>query len=148
MTGLVFLAPAFAATSPDERERPPDYSKMTPDATIEITAKSFKLLLGGSWGDGVLHYKGKAHPFKAKAGSIGGIGYKNLVATGNVYQLKSLDDFPGLYSGGAVGVTAGTKGGASAQLENLNEVVLIMSAKGEGAQLALSLGSLNISWAE
>jgi len=125
-----------------------DFDNMTPDATIEIRAKSFKLLLGGAWGEGVLHYQGKAYPFKAKAGSVGGVGYKSVDATGEVFRLESLDDFAGFYTGGALGATAGSKGSTGVALENGKKVVIRLDAAGKGLQLSASLGSLNISWKE
>ena len=95
-----------------------DFSKMTPSATMDFDITSVKLIAGASWGTGNLHYQDKVYPLKVKAGSAGGIGYRSFKGTGKVYDLNKLEDFPGLYAGGAVGATAGTKGGGGIEVEN------------------------------
>jgi hypothetical protein len=124
-----------------------DYSKMTPSATMDFDITSVKLIAGASWGTGTLHYQGKSYPLKVKSGSAGGIGYRSVKGTGKVYELKKLEDFPGIYTGGTAGATVGNKGGGSSTIENSNGVVIMATATdSSGAQLALSVGGIEIAF--
>lgn len=58
-----------------------------------------RLILGGAKGTGVLHFQGKDYQFKLSGVSVGGAGYTKVVSKGTVYQLNSIEDFPGTYSG-------------------------------------------------
>ncbi len=148
--GLASIA-AFAAHADSHTgdEKFTDYSKMTPSATMEFDVTSVKLIAGASWGTGTLHYQGKSHPLKVKSGSVGGIGYRSMKGTGNVYGLNKLEDFPGIYGGGTAGATVGTKGGGASTIENGKGVVIKATATdSSGAQLALSAGGIEIAFAE
>lgn len=124
-----------------------DYSKMTPSATLGFDVTSVKLIAGVSWGSGTLHYEGKSYPLKVKAGSAGGIGYSSMKGTGKVYELKKLEDFPGVYGGGTAGVTVGDMGGGDSTIENGKGVVIMATATdSSGAQLALSVGGIEIDF--
>jgi hypothetical protein len=79
--------------------------------------------------------------------SVGGVGVKKFKASGNVYDLKRLEDFPGKYGGGVVGATAGTVGAGTTTLENGKRVVLLLSVTDSaGLQLSLSLGGVKIEF--
>lgn len=124
-----------------------DYSKMTPSATMDFDITSVKLIAGASWGTGNLHYEGKVYPLKVKGGSAGGIGYRSVKGTGKVYELKKLEDFPGIYGGGTAGATVGSKGGGASTVENSKGVVIkATTTDSSGAQLALSVGGLEIEF--
>ena len=124
-----------------------DYSKMTPSATMDFDITSVKLIAGASWGTGNLHYEGKVYPLKVKGGSAGGIGYRSVKGTGKVYELKKLEDFTGVYTGGTAGATVGDMGGGDSTVENGKGVVIMATATdSSGAQLALSIGGLEIEF--
>jgi len=146
--GLALVASMAAIAdqkAADEEYR--DFSKMTPSATMDFDVTSVKLIAGASWGTGNLHYEGKVYPLKVKAGSAGGIGYRSMKGTGKVYELKKLEDFPGIYGGGTAGATIGNKGGGDSTIENGKGVVIMATATdSSGAQLALSLGGIQIEF--
>lgn len=71
-----------------------------PDATVRMTGKSIAVGVGYSWGSGVLTYKGKEYPFTVTGISAGDIGITSVELSGNVSNLKSLDDFNGNYTRG------------------------------------------------
>lgn len=77
-----------------------------PDATIEFEAASAAVGIGYSWGKGVLHYKGKSHPFKVSGLTAGELGGTKVNARGEVYHLNKLEDFSGLYTSSGAGATA------------------------------------------
>jgi len=144
---LIMLGTATSYASSHEERQFTDYSKMEPSATLEFDVTSIKLIAGTSWGKGTLHYQGKAYPLKVRAITAGGIGYTEVKGVGNVYKMKSLEDFPGTYSGGTIGATAGNKATGRTTLENMKEVVLQLEVtNAEGLQLSASLGGVEISF--
>jgi hypothetical protein len=121
---------------------------MTPSATLDFDVTSVKLIAGASWGTGTLQYEGKSYPLKVRAGTAGGIGYRSMQGTGKVYELKKLEDFPGIYAGGAAGATVGNMGGGVSTIENGKGVVIQATVTdSSGAQLALSAGGIEIDFA-
>jgi len=52
----------------------------------------------GSLGGGTLSFQGKEHDFSIGGLGIGGIGVSSIDATGEVYHLDKLEDFPGAYA--------------------------------------------------
>lgn len=141
----LLLAVAFA----DEQRDVRDYSKMTPSGTVEFDATSVKFLVGSSWGQGVLHYQGQSYPFKTKSLTAGGIGYREMKGSGNVYELDNLEDFPGIYAGGGAGVTIDKKTMSATEtvLENGKGVVLRLTiTDSEGLQLSASAGGIEIEF--
>jgi len=148
--GLALIASITAyADSHEGDNKFTDYSKMTPSATMDFDVTSVKLIAGASWGTGTLNYEGKSYPLKVKAGSVGGIGYRSMKGTGKVYELKKLEDFPGIYGGGTAGATVGNKGGGESTIENGKGVVIKATATdSSGVQLALAVGGIEIEFAE
>ena len=148
--GLALIASITAyADSHEGDNKFTDYSKMTPSATMDFDVTSVKLIAGASWGTGTLNYEGKSYPLKVKAGSVGGIGYRSMKGTGKVYELKKLEDFPGIYGGGTAGATVGNKGGGESTIENGKGVVIKATATdSSGVQLALAIGGIEIEFAE
>jgi len=145
--GLALLAPITAHAGEQAENKYTDYSKMTPSATMDFEAKSLKLIVGAAWGSGTLQYNGKSYPLKVAAGSVGGAGYRSVKGTGKVYGLGRLEDFAGIYTAGAVGATAGTKGGGVMTLENGKGVVIQASVTdSEGLQLSVGLSGLEIEF--
>ena len=139
----VMLVNATGYTAEEYR----DFSKMEPSATVEFDITSVKLIAGASWGSGTLHYQGKDYPLNVKALTAGGVGYKEVKGSGNVYDLKNLEDFPGTFSGGTAGATAGTKGIGAVTLENPRRVVLQLTVTdSKGLQLSVGLGGVEISF--
>lgn len=124
-----------------------EIAKATPSGTIEVTAEQLRLLLGGASGKGTLHYQGKQYPFTMKAMSAGGVGYTKITATGNVYFLNKLEDFPGTYSAATIGAAVGAGVGGS-QYENNKGVFISVKSKTEGVALNLGLAGVQVSFAK
>ena len=76
-------------------------------ATLSMT--SWKVAFIGSAGQskGTLSYQGKTRKFKMTGLGIGGIGISTSSATGIVYNMKTMDDFPGSYTSARSGITLG-----------------------------------------
>ncbi len=142
----LLMLPALSSAAEDEYH---DFSKMTPSGTVDFDVTSVKLIAGASWGEGTLHYQGKAYKIKVKALTGGGIGYREVKGSGEVYDLKKLEDFPGIYGGSTVGATAGDKGMGISVVENQKNVILrVRVTDSKGLQLSASLGGVEIKFAE
>jgi hypothetical protein len=112
-----------------------------PVGKVSIEEKQFGLILGGSMGSGSLTFEGKEHPFKLKGLSAGiNVGISKMSAVGEVYDLKSVADFPGTYTklAGSVALGGGVGG-----LRLKNEHGVIMNLHSRTAGLELNLGTVS-----
>jgi len=105
--------------------------------TIEIKQTQVALLISGALGGGKLHYGGKTYDFSIGGLGVGGIGISTLTATGTVYNLQRIEDFPGLYGQARVGWAAGEQGEGKLWLQNTNDVVIEVKTRREGVMLAM-----------
>ena len=92
----------------------------------------------------MLTYKGKTYPFKIEGLSVGEVGVTKAEATGNVFTLKNLEDFNGIYRAAGVGGTA-VKGGGATALQNEKGVVIELKSATKGASLKLALEGLKLA---
>src|SRR3954470_4626734 len=129
--GGLYSLPGIAAAPPVTAE---ELAKAKPVGTIEVQAEQIRLLLGGAKGKGVLNFQDKSYPFSIKAVTVGGVGVTKVQATGDVYFLKSVSDFPGTYSAATIGLTLGAGKGAS-QYQNGAGVFISVKSKSEGVAL-------------
>jgi hypothetical protein len=145
VTGLLwgFIAAAFvqpAVAADDNKEAASkDAQGAKPSATLEVASEQMRLIMGGTAGKGVLHFNGKDYPFTFKSASagLGAKAVKKMSATGNVYSLNKIEDFPGKYTSivqstmvGATAVTATYK----------NDKGVSINLRGTVEGLGLSLG--------
>jgi hypothetical protein len=115
-----------------------------PDATLKLSEGSVAVGIGYSWGKGTLTYKGKSYPFKVEGLAIGEVGVSRATATGNVFDLKKLEDFSGNYAAGAAAGTVGGGAGVSA-MKNQNGVVIELKSTTQGASLKLAAEGVKIT---
>jgi hypothetical protein len=115
-----------------------------PSATIEIQQYQVAFIGSGSLGGGTLGFQGKQHEFSIGGLGIGGFGVSSIDATGEVYHLEKLDDFPGAYAQARAGVVAADKSKGSLWLRNTHGVYIRVSAKREGLMLALGADGVYI----
>ena len=108
-----------------------------PDATVKMTGKSLSAGVGYSWGSGVLTYQGKDYPFSISGLSAGNVGASSATASGQVFNLKKVDDFNGNYTSVGAGATV-AGGGGGMSMKNQNGVV--MNVVGTTKGLAFKLG--------
>jgi hypothetical protein len=106
--------------------------------TVKIEQAQIAFIGSGNLGGGTLYYGGKQRDFSVGGLGVGGIGISKMTATGKVYNLDKIDDFPGAYVQGRYGMALGDISGGELFLENTNGVALRLKAEREG--LALSLG--------
>lgn len=107
--------------------------------TVEIEQVQVAFIGSGNLGGGTLQFQGKSYRFTVGGLGIGGFGVSKMQATGDVYNMNELRQFPGAYGQARYGFAAADKSGGELWLENTNGVVLSLKAKRTG--LALSLGA-------
>jgi hypothetical protein len=114
-----------------------------PSGSIHIEEWQVMVILGGNWGHGTLGYNGKTYKFKLDGMGAGGYGVDKLSATGEVYRLKDIADFPGKYSELRGGIVLG-KGLGGLYIHNDNGVVIKLKTHAEGVALSLGVQGLTI----
>jgi len=113
-----------------------------PSGKVSIEEEQLGLILGGSKGTGTLTFEGREYPFELKGVSLGAnVGVSKMKASGDVYGLKAVADFPGSYTKAAGEVAVGKEGIGGLRLENANGVIMDLRSHTEGA--ALNLGTLS-----
>jgi hypothetical protein len=109
----------------------------TPDGTVEMHEVQAAYIGSGSGGSGVLRFRGVEYPFTVGGVGVGGIGLSTIEATGEVYYLRELAQFPGTYGQARYGFAIGTASGGDLWLQNESGVIMRLKAKREGLMLSL-----------
>jgi hypothetical protein len=114
-----------------------------PDATVKIQSKSIALGAGINWGEGVLSYQGKDYPITVSGLSLLDLGVSSVSATGKVYFLKKVSDFPGNYfATQATFAVAG--GGGELVTANGNGVFIALQSEQSGTRLTLGASGVSL----
>lgn len=116
-----------------------------PSGTVDIEEFSIAYLGQATLGHGTLDFGGESHRFKVGGLGAGGAGISKVSARGYVYNLKSLDQFPGEYAEGRAGIVVGDLSTGDLWLKNTHGVVLRLKAKREGIMLALGADAITIT---
>lgn len=122
----------------------PAEAKGKPDATISFSGSSVAAGIGFSWGNGTINYQGQQQPFHINGLSVVAVGITSVNATGEVYNLKSLNDFPGTYAAVSAGATV-VGGGSVAYLRNEQGVVIKINSATQGLNFQFAADGVKIS---
>ncbi len=117
-----------------------------PDGTIRITGRSVATAVGLTKGDGVLTYEGKDYSFRFDAAGLSGevnVDMNVAALSGEVFNLKNLEDFNGNYRGVEAEAAAGG-GGTHATVQNQSGVLIRIVAKTPGLKFQLGPDGLKI----
>lgn len=109
-----------------------------PDGFVELKEVQAAYIGSGSGGSGTLFYNGREYPFTIGGVGVGGIGLSTLDASGDVYQMTDVSQFPGTYGEARYGFAFGEKSAGELWLQNEQGVILHLKARRTG--LILSLG--------
>ncbi len=109
----------------------PEAPKGRPSGTVTISTKQAAHWASGTVGEGTLRYRGRSYKFQANAVGFGGNGVQSVTWTGNVYNMKSLNDFEGFYNGVRSGITVGS-GKPKARLKGDNGIMIYLIGDAEG----------------
>jgi len=126
---LAGLAPAFADP---------------PSADIIFSGGGVAAGVGFTWGEGVLHFNGNSYPFAVHGLSVVDVGVANIEGSGEVYNLKQVEDFPGNYIAAGAGATL-AGGGEIAVLENQKGVRITFHSTTQGLKINLSSNGVAVS---
>jgi hypothetical protein len=108
-----------------------------PDGFVEMHEVQAAYIGSGSGGGGVLSFRGGQYAFEVGGVGVGGIGLSTIEATGEVYNLGDLDQFPGTYGQARYGFAIGTASGGDLWLQNEAGVIMHLKAKRTGLMLSL-----------
>lgn len=102
-----------------------------PSATIKIQEWSAAYDVSAETGNGTLTFNGQDYPFAITGLGAGGTGVQKMSATGKIYNMNSLSDFPGTFKGISKGLTL-IEGKLHAKLTNDNGVVMYIEGVTQG----------------
>jgi hypothetical protein len=112
--------------------------------TVRIEQVQIAFIGSGNLGGGDLQYQGASHSFTIGGLGVGGIGISKITATGEVYNLAKLSDFPGAYGQARYGFALGTLSAGELWLQNPQGVYLKLKAEREGLMLSLGADAIYI----
>jgi hypothetical protein len=94
------------------------------------------MLISVTGGRGVLTFQGREYPFSMGGMGFGLLGVTAVDAEGEVYNMKSVEDFPGAYAQGSADWTAGSGQGVL-WLTNTKGVSMKLHSSTKGVSLAV-----------
>lgn len=116
-----------------------------PSGTVVIDETQVSLILGGDLGGGVVVMGDESRSFKTTGIKLGGIGINKLHLIGNVYDMKKIKDFAGIYATFQMGATLGYASKDSLWLKNDKGVKINLKSSGaEGVALSIGVEGLDI----
>lgn len=119
---------------------------LSPSGNVTIT-EDFLTGLGG--GSGTLEYQGRTYPFKVVGTVVGpGGGVEKISASGPVYKLASVANFPGRYTQSTGKAGLSSSGSSDLWLENNAGVILHLQGTSSGAMLTLGKDEIFIRMAQ
>jgi membrane-bound inhibitor of C-type lysozyme len=115
------------------------------DTTGKVTIETMSAGagLGVTWGDGVLEYRGEKYPFTVRGFDVGDVGVAKAIANGIVFNLKSVEDFSGMFAAVAASGTFGGGAGSGAMYSN-NKVSMVWTGTNQGLNLSLAHSGINV----
>lgn len=113
------------------------------EGSVSFAGGAVAVGIGYQWGSGVLHFRGRQYPFRARGLSVADVGFSRITATGTVRNLNNVGDFSGNFVSATAGATIGG-GGAVGVLRNQNGVTIDGIATSQGARLTFAPGGVNL----
>jgi hypothetical protein len=110
---------------------------------VSIESTSVGAGVGFTWGDGTLEYRGERYPFTITGLSIGDVGVAKVFAKGEVYNLKRVEDFAGVFMAAVAAATLGGGAGAAA-MQNQNDVSMVWTATSQGLSFSLAQAGVSV----
>jgi hypothetical protein len=136
--------PGMETAAPAPESAPPTLHGKAPSGYVDMREVSIAYLGQAGGGKGTLTYEGQTYPFEIAGLGGGGIGVSALDASGEVYNLTDLAQFPGAYDEARYGAVIGDASTGDLWLENNDGVVMHLKAKREGLMLSLGADVVDI----
>jgi len=109
-----------------------------PSGKISLYATSVAAGVGAQWGNGTLTLNnGKQYQFAVTGLEVGGVGFADVHAEGNVYNLYDLSDFNGVYVAAEANASIGN-GPGMRTMRNPHGVVINLSSAQHGVKLTFA----------
>jgi hypothetical protein len=125
-------------------EGAPSLEGKTPSGFVELREVEIAFLGAAGGGKGTLSFQGQTYPFEVAGLGGGGAGISKIDASGEVYNLTDIAQFPGAYSERRMGVAFGPGGGGDLWLQNNAGVIMHLKAASEGLMLSLGADVVDI----
>jgi hypothetical protein len=103
--------------------------------TVSIDEVELAYIFNGTRGGGTLNFQGNTYSFKIGGLGVGGIGVSRITASGEVYNLQNIADFPGAYAEAGMGLSVADQGQGHLWLQNQNGVQLHLITSQQGLGL-------------
>ena len=148
--GMETAAPQASAGTPPTGggmptlEGTPSLEGKTPSGFVEMREVEIAFLGAAGGGKGTLSFQGQTYPFEIAGLGGGGAGISKIDASGEVYSLTDIAQFPGAYSERRMGVAFGGGGGGDLWLQNNAGVIMHLKAESEGLMLSLGVDVVDI----
>jgi len=132
LLAIILSSPVYAGDSPK------------PVGTVVINEYELAYIFNGQIGGGKLYFQGNTYDFKLGGLGVGGIGASHLTATGEVYDMTDVSQFPGSYGQASVGYSVTDQGKGHLWLQNQNGVTLHLTTTQEGLGLTTGVDGVAI----
>jgi hypothetical protein len=123
----------------------PNPPRGTPEATVRVSEFKASYYGSASTGSGIIRYQGRDRRFSISGVGAGGAGAQSINAVGKVYHLRSLEDFPGTFTGASSGLTL-INGTMHERFENANGVVMYLTGETSGLSTSYGIEKIVISF--
>ncbi len=142
LLGVLPALPGAAHAQPRGPRRPDP----NPDGAIEIELVRVGILAAGAAvGGGRLRFRGEQHSFSVRGLEFGSVGVTSLSASGEVFNLNRLEDFPGRYEERIAPRPPGGEGGPETRfLRNAAGVELRLRTERAGGQWRVGQAGVTI----
>lgn len=140
LSSIMLLAGGCAS----QMKNDPNAPTTPPSASITVDSMQAAYYGSASGGTGRIHYKGVTRDFTIASVGAGGTGAQSIAAVGEVYNLASLADFPGTYTGLRSGLTL-FKGKMHERLTNEKGTVIYITGKTTGLASSSGLSKVVIT---
>jgi hypothetical protein len=141
LAAALLLASAVAQADPGAPA--PTETVGTPDATITISGGVIAAGIGYEWARGTLTYQGQTVPFWIQGISVMDVGAAKISGVGEVFNLTSLAQFEGDYTGSTFGSSV-SHGTSIALLKNKSGVTIRARSSISGVRLNFSGNGMRI----
>ncbi len=120
----------------EENAKACDRDNLVQSGTLQFSMTRIGFMLGVRWGEGVLTLNsGEQHNFDVSGAKLLETGISTAKFEGEVYNIRSLEDFEGTYYGASTQITV-VKGKGELQTNNANCVFIRARSAGGGLQLS------------
>ena len=135
--------PGMETKAPAESASPTLHGK-APNGYVDMREVQIAYLGSVGGGKGTLTFQGQAYPFDIAGLGGGGVGFSTIDASGEIYNLTDIAQFPGAYDEARYGAVIGDASTGDLWLENNDGVVMHLKAKREGLMLSLGADVVDI----